>query len=108
MNNQIFKAIPDNKLFFDLLDKICIKNDKYFLIDRIAYKKGLLSNDINLFLNNLLDAYYSSKKYYLTRELTYNSFLTVVRQLCKINTISFTSKIKYNKSKYEIVYYIYF
>jgi len=108
MNNQIFKAIPDNKLFFDLLDKICIKNDKYFLIDRIAYKKGLLSNDINLFFNNLLDAYYSSKKYYLTRELTYNSFLTVVRQLCKINTISFTSKIKYNKSKYEIVYYIYF
>ena len=108
MNNQIFKAIPDNKLFFDLLDKICIKNDKYFLIDRIAYKKGLLSNDINLFFNNLLDSYYSSKKYYLTRELTYNSFLTVVRQLCKINTISFTSKIKYNKSKYEIVYYIYF
>ena len=108
MSNQILKCNPDNSVLFDLLEKICIKNEKYFLIDKIAFRKGLLSKDIEIFLNNLYNNYYSSKKYYLTRELTYNSLLTVIRQICKANEIRFISKIKYDKCKYEITYFIYF
>ena len=40
-------------------------------------------------------------------KLTYNSFTTIIRQICKYNQITYTSQIKYDKSTYEIVYYIY-
>ena len=108
MSNQIFKSNPDNKFLFDLLQKICIKNEKYYLIDKIAFKKGLLSNDIKNFFTSLLSYYYTSKLYYVNRDINYNSFLTVVRQICKANEIRYISKIKYDKSKYEIIYYLYF
>ena len=51
--------------------------------------------------------YYTSKKFYLTREMTYSYFLTIIRQLCKVCNILFTYKIKYISSKYMIEYYIY-
>ena len=108
MSNQIFKSKQDNKFLFDLLEKICIKNEKYYLIDKIAFKKGLLSNDIKNFFTSLLSYYYTSKLYYVNRDINYNSFLTVVRQICKANEIRYISKIKYDKSKYEIIYYLYF
>ena len=52
--------------------------------------------------------YHLSKRKYLEKKVTYNSFTTVLRQICNYNKIIYTSQIKYDKSKYEIVYYIYF
>ena len=108
MSNQIFKSNPDNKFLFDLLQKICIKNEKYYLIDKISFRKGLLSDDIKTFFTSLVSHYHASKLYYINRDITYNSFLTVVRHVCKANEFRFISKIKYDKSKYEIIYYLYF
>ena len=108
MSNQIFKSNPDNKFLFDLLQKICIKNEKYYLIDKISFRKGLLSDDIKTFFTSLVSHYHASKLYYINRDITYNSFLTVVRHVCKANEVRFISKIKYDKSKYEIIYYVYF
>jgi len=50
--------------------------------------------------------YLKTKQIYATKEITYKSFLTVVRHICKTNHIPYTNKIKYNKSEYEIIYYI--
>ena len=44
---------------------------------------------------------------YLDKKLTYNSFTTILRQICNYNKITYTSQIKYDKSSYEITYYIY-
>ena len=108
MSTQIFKnSIPSEKIF-DLLESLCIKNDKYYLFDSISFKKGIFTEEINIFLEKCKPYYHLSKRKYLEKKVTYNSFTTVLRQICNFNKIIYTSQIKYDKSKYEIVYYIYF
>jgi hypothetical protein len=107
-NNQLFKQKVDNKLLFDLLDNIALKSDKCYVLDQNAYKKMLYHSLHMDFYKILEDYYYASKCFYITRKISYKSFTNVVRQICKHNNIMFNSSIKYNESKYNIVFYIYF
>lgn len=108
MASQIFKKqIPEN-ILYDLLDKICIKNDKYYILDKISYKKGEYQKILEPFFQLLTEYYHISKQYYIIRKLTYSSFITVIRQICRSNNINYISKILYSKSDYNIVYYIYY
>jgi len=108
MSLQIFKErIPPDKLF-DVLSELCVKNEKYYIFNSISYKKGVFTEKITEFLNACKPYYFTSKQKYLERKMTYNNFITVVRQVCNANNIVYTSKIKYNKSLYEIEYYIYY
>lgn len=108
MSTQIFKNQIPNNLFFELLDKICLKNEKHYTFTIEAFKKGLYSEDIPNFLTNCMPYYHLSKRKYLERKLTHNSFTTILRQICNFNKIKYTSEIKYDKSTYDIVYYIYY
>jgi hypothetical protein len=107
MSSQIFKKNVPNELLFKLLDSICLKNEKHYTLNTNTFKKGLFNNQIQDFLNECVQYYYVSKQKYLERKITYNNFTTVLRQICNYNKISYTSQIKYDKSKYEIIYYIY-
>ena len=40
-------------------------------------------------------------------KLNYTKFVTIIRQICKKNEIPFSNTIKYDKSTYNIIYYIY-
>ena len=106
MTNQIFKNAVPNELFYNLLDNICSKNDKYYIFNNDAYKKGIFFNLISPFLDVCKPYYHISKRTYLERKLTYNSFTTIVRQICKFNKLEYTSKIKYDKTNYDIIYSI--
>lgn len=109
MSSQIFKKNINNDTLFQLLDQISIKTDKHYIIDNISYKKGIFNETIPIFLEECKPYYYLSKrKTYLERTLTYNSFITVIRQICNFNNITYTSQIKYDKSKYDIVYHVFF
>ena len=107
MKSQIFKKEVPIGLVFDLLDKICVKNERYFFLDHAAYKKMLFHKYKDDFLANVREYYHMSKLFYVDRDLTYNSFVNIVRQICKYNKVAYTSKIKYNESEYNINYYIY-
>jgi len=108
MSTQIFKnKIPNNALF-DLLDKICLKNEKHYTFNTVSFKKGMYNEEIQKFINYCIPFYHLSKRKYLERKLTFNAFTTILRQICNFNKISYTSQIKYDKSKYDIVYYIYY
>ena len=39
-------------------------------------------------------------------KLNYTKFVTIIRQICKKNEIPFSNTIKYDKSTYNIIYYI--
>ena len=108
MTSQIFKLQIPNNIFFELLDKICIKNQKYYTFNIESFKKGVFSEDIQNFITLCNPYYHISKRKYLERKLTYTSFTTVLRQICNFNKITYTSQIKYDKSSYNILYYIYF
>ena len=108
MSNQIFKKNVPTEMLFTLFDSICAKNDKYYILNSEAFKRGLFQESISNLLSECNKYYHISKKKYLERKLTYNTFTTVLRQICKFNSITYTSQIKYDKSNYDIFYYIYF
>ena len=107
MTNQIIKKVIPINILLSILKHNSRKNEKYYIISKSFYKHLIYHNYLNDFIEQLKNYYYESKQYYLTREMNYKGFLTLIRQICKNNNLTFTSKIKYNNSNYEIEYYIY-
>jgi hypothetical protein len=107
MSTQIFKKNIPNDILFKLLDSICIKYDKYYIYNIEAFKSGIFKEIIPKFIEECRPYYHLSKKKYLDTKTTYNSFTTILRQICNFNKIKYVSQIKYDKSKYNIIYYIY-
>lgn len=106
--SQTFKTHINKNVLFDFLEKICEKRDKYFYFDLSSYKRGELNSENDLFLEIIKPYYHIAKQFYIKRKNTYSGLCTIIRQICKYNSISFTTKIVYSKSKYNIPYYIYF
>jgi hypothetical protein len=107
MSNQIFKKLVPKSVLFDLLEQICLKTDKYYLVDHNSFKKMLFNNYHINFCKNLSEYYHLGKRVYIERKMTYNAFTTILRQICKATGILFASQIKYNESKYSIDYFIF-
>ena len=105
--SQIFKKKVPQSILFDLLDKYSVLNDKYYLINHIFYKKVKFNNGLAEFLEILKPYYHLSKQFYVDRQINYTRFTTIIRQLCKLHELHFTSKILYDRSNYSIDYYIY-
>ncbi len=106
MSSQIFKFHIPIDMFINFLNNLCNKSDNTYIINSGVYKRGLYNDIIPNFINEIKTYYYISKRKYLERKLTYNSFITVIRQICNLHNFTYTSQIKYDKSKYEIIYYI--
>jgi hypothetical protein len=98
MTKNIKIHIPLN-LLIDFLKRICI-NKNIFYIDKYIFNKNK---------KEIQDFFVSIKKYYIilnTSTITYQVFLTIIRQICNINKNSYYFKIKYIKNTYEIIYHI--
>ena len=114
--SQIFsKEIPVN-LLYKLLDNVTElekqedksgNNLEYYKINKIIFKKLEFHNLLTEFINNIKEYYYENKKFYLQREINYNNFLTIVRQICNLNNVFVAKKILYQRDTYTIEYYIY-
>jgi len=107
MSLQLFKNPIPNELLFNLLNGIAIKSKNCFVIDENVFKKGMYNNTIPIFMETCKEYYHLSKRRYLEKKTTYPSFITVIRQICKYNEITYTHQIKYSNSSYNIIYYIY-
>tara|TARA_Y100000591_G_C21551004_1_gene553684 strand:- start:109 stop:480 length:372 start_codon:yes stop_codon:yes gene_type:complete len=114
--SQLFCRDIPNTILYDLLDnvtKMDISQDnsnnriEYYKLDKILFKKLEYHNLLNNFLQSLKQYYYSNKQLYLERTMTYNNFLTIIRQICKYNNITIKKQIIYQKDTYSIEYYIY-
>ena len=81
MSKQIFKNNIPNETVFELLDAICLKNDKHYTLNIESFKKGIFKETIPKFLEFCIPYYHISKRKYLERKLTYKSFTTVLRQI---------------------------
>ena len=103
--NQIIKNKID--FFNDFIISVGLKENNYIIINENVYKKALYNNLIKEFYSKLEPHYYESKQFYLFREITYNGFITILRQISKKNSIQYTSKIKYTNSKHYLEYYFY-
>jgi hypothetical protein len=108
MPTQIFRNLVPKEMLFSLLERICLKTDKYFLIDSNAYKKLVFYNLHTELAESLKPYYHLGKYYYIERKMTYNAFITIIRQICKASAIMYSSSMKYNRSNYSIEYLVYF
>ena len=106
MTSQIFKTQIPNQLLINLLEENAVKSDKCYVINNNVYKKGIFNESIPKFITECRQYYFLSKRKYLDRKLSYNSFITILRQISNFNKITYTSKIKYDKSVYDIEYHI--
>ena len=119
-HNKIMKTAVPNDLFYDFIKKISYKvpNSNYFLIDLFSYKKATYCDEqphpdafelslLHKFCQDLLPYYNKDKQFFLTRKMSYNNLNTILRQICRHNSIECKSERKYDKSKTHIVYYIY-
>ena len=103
------KNIDFNKdILYNFLNQYCIyQENKYFILDKVSFKKYLYNDKIREFYDIMKTLYKINKLFYLDREITFKNFITIIRHICKYFEITYQSSIKYNKSKYEIIYYIY-
>ena len=106
MTSQIFKTQIPNQLLINLLEENAVKSEKCYVVNNNVYKKGIFNESIPKFIAECRQYYFLSKRKYLDRKLTYNSFITILRQICNVNKITYTSKIRYDKSVYDIEYHI--
>jgi len=108
MSKQIFRELIPPEILFELLETICLKTDKYYLVNHNAYKKFMYNDGYKDFIETIIDFYHDSKKFYVSREMDYNSFINIIRQICKSNQMMFASNVKYMESRYCIEYLIYY
>ena len=106
MVQQIFKSTFSCEPLFVLFEKYCEKINKYFIFTKLSFQLMVKNNEIEKLYEYLKPFYYASKIKYLERKQTYTTFMTVVRHICRFHDIGYSSKIKYIKSYYEIIYYI--
>ena len=104
----LFRAHIPIELLYDILEKICVKKEKYYIIDFNAFRLLQFHNLFSDFAETIKPAYKPSKQKYVSRTLTYNSFVTIVRHICRINGIPYETKFNYQHSLYNIDYYIYY
>jgi hypothetical protein len=107
MTGIFSKEIPID-ILYRLLDKICVKkNNNSYLFDYNSYRV-MMYHEYNVeFIDLLMEYYNPSKQYYLTRDSNYNSFVTIIRHICKLNIVEFKTKVIYQHSIYHIEYIIY-
>lgn len=107
MNPQTLKGVIPSSILFEFCDKIyAFKSKEFYTINRISFKKAIFQNILKDFTESIKIYYHKHKHHYVDDITTYPRFITLIRQICKCNNIYYTSKIKYEKSSYDIHYYI--
>ncbi len=99
------KPVPTH-LLYDLLDKVAIKMDTYYILNYEGFRKLVYNKYDDEFRKSVEEYYVPSKRVYVWREFTYKSFSNIIRQICKQNKINIESKIRYSNSDYDIEYVI--
>ena len=106
MPSQVFKTNVPNSVLFAFLQKNCDVSGEMYMFNNEAYKRAVLNESIEVFKEAIVEHYHLSKRDYVNRKQTFVRLATIIRQICKQNTISYTSKIKYMSAGYDITYYI--
>jgi hypothetical protein len=104
---QLFKSYPNKPEFITFIKTHCIKEQKCYKLSQEIYKQILFKNALQPYIDTLKSHYHISKQTYITRKMTYSRFITIIRHLCKLLEITYTSTMKYSNSTYQIDYLFY-
>ena len=105
---NIFNQDFSNNILYNFLKLFSNIENNYYIINTNCYKKYVFNDYqyINNFINSIKPYYKKHNLFYIQRVLNYNNLMTIIRHICKFKNIPYRNIIKYDKSKYEIIYYI--
>jgi hypothetical protein len=106
--SQLFKnPYPAEKLK-EYIIKLCeCGDDSSYIFSKACFKRAQMTGLAAEFITDVCPYYHKSKqKYADVSAMNYKLVVNVLRQLCKFHDIRVESKIKYDKSSYEIEYFI--
>lgn len=104
---QNFKTTVPIEVLWNFLRTNFDETDTYFHVTAYLFHKTEYNENLLAFISSLKPYYHKNKQKYIERQINYKSFLTIIRQLCNIHHIKYSTKLTYNKSMYEIEYSIY-
>lgn len=96
----------DKNILFNFLNFICITMNKQYIVNYDSFKKSKFIEKLDSFIDEIRPYYYLSKRSYLDQPITYKRFLTIIRQICNYNHITYRSVLKYQYSEQRVEYYI--
>lgn len=99
------KEVPFDYLC-ELIGPYANQTETNYIIGENVFKTMIFTGKHKIFLNNLKSYYLESHHHYITREFTYNSFLNILRQICRTHHYPFHTKTLYNKSKSSVVFFL--
>jgi len=104
--SQILKCKIE--FFNEFLTNIGTLEKNHICINENHYKQIEYNGQLNAFVEKIKPFYHKSKMHYTENINNYNNFITLLRQISKMNGVFFTYKIKYTNSKHYIEYYFAF
>jgi hypothetical protein len=105
--SQHFRQMVPLEILSQFLEQVAIRYGDDYELNECMYLRGQMNGYNAAFLESLRPYYYPSKqRIYLDREPSYNSFITVIRQVCKYLSLQYRYAIIYEQSKYSIHHYI--
>ena len=111
MDSQCIKNTLDKDIVCSIIKEICIKETKnncdVYMFNNSIYKRLMLFKKIEPIIDKIKYHYYESKRFYVTRKMSYKTFCTILRQLAKYVKVKIESDIKYIHSTYMIEYKVY-
>ena len=106
MNSQLFKEIVPYQILLQFLNENCHIEDGFHVFSKVNFRKANFHNRVKPLCESIVNYYHVSKRYYVNRTMDYCRFTTILRQLCRLHNLPYTSRMIYNKSTYDILYYI--
>ena len=105
MSNIFKKEFPKEDIINFIKEISSKETNNDYLFDINQFKKAKFNNKITQFIHTLEGFYKKKYEYYIKRENTFKNLMTIIRQLCKYHTITYTKKIKYIHNEYNIIYF---
>lgn len=102
----LFVEQVPNAWLYAFLDNLCTKTETHYCLNHLAYQKMMYLNQQEEFLEKIKPYYLDTKKFYCERKMTFHSFVNMIRQICKNNDIEFFSKLAFDHSQHQTLYYI--
>lgn len=105
--SQYFKRMYPKEEFVSFIARIADIDRSWYVLDQACYRKAVNNEMVSTFLSMIMNCYFESKKHFVVKAATnYKSFLTCIRQQCKLHQIQYENHFQYHKSEYQIVYFI--
>lgn len=106
--SQLFKTPYPLEKLKEYILKLCERvDDSSYIFSKVCFKRAQMSALATEFISDVAPHYHKSKqKYADVNAINYKLVVNALRQLCKYHDIHVESKIRYDKSSYEIEYFI--